>query len=75
RVAAEGPREIIRDGVDGALVPLGDTQSLSAAIAALLADPARRADLAAAGRARFEAEFAAPVVMATWRDYLAGVRR
>ncbi|WP_288039481.1 glycosyltransferase [Acidiphilium sp.] len=74
-VAAEGPREIIRDGVDGALVPLGDTQSLSAAIAALLADPARRADLAAAGRARFEAEFAAPVVMATWRDYLAGVRR
>jgi glycosyltransferase involved in cell wall biosynthesis len=74
-VAAEGPREVIRDGVDGALVPLGDTQSLSAAIAAQLADPARRADLAAAGRARFEAEFAAPVVMETWRDYLAGVRR
>ncbi|MFE1950702.1 glycosyltransferase family 4 protein [Streptomyces sp. NPDC059524] len=39
-----GPAEIITDGVDGRLVPLGDTRALAEAIVALIEDaPARRA--------------------------------
>ncbi|WP_333777690.1 glycosyltransferase family 4 protein [Streptomyces sp. IBSBF 3136] len=38
-----GPAEIIRDGVDGRLVPVGDRQALSTALADLIADePGRR---------------------------------
>lgn len=73
--AAEGPRELISDGVEGLLVPLEDPGALAAAIAALLADPARAAALAAAGRARFEREFAEAPVVARWRAFLATVAR
>jgi phosphatidylinositol alpha-mannosyltransferase len=47
----------------GVLVPPGDPPALAAAIDGLLADPGRRAALAAAGRARAEA-FAWPTVAA-----------
>ncbi len=73
--AADGPREVIRDGADGLLVPVDDTAALAGAIGRMLGDPGLRDCLGAAGRERYEAEFAAPVVMAAWRDYLARVRR
>ncbi|MFA5120323.1 glycosyltransferase [Zavarzinia sp.] len=47
--ASEGPREII-DGENGILVPLNDAPALAEALAALLANDARRAEVAAAGR-------------------------
>ena len=47
--------------------------ALAEGIAALLDTPARRAACALAGRARFEAEFAAAPVVARWRDFLAEV--
>ena len=47
-----GPREQVVDGVTGLLVPLRDPAALAAAIGALVADPARRAAMGAAGRAR-----------------------
>ncbi|OYV58729.1 MAG: hypothetical protein B7X01_03520 [Acidiphilium sp. 21-62-4] len=72
--AAEGPRETIRDHVDGILVPIDDAAALARAARMLLASPAQRAALAAAGRARFEAEFAAAPVVATWRATLSRLR-
>ncbi len=59
---AAGPREIVRDGVDGLLVPRGDPRALAAAIAGLLDQPERRLALAAAGRRTVCTRFALPVV-------------
>jgi glycosyltransferase involved in cell wall biosynthesis len=55
-----GIAELVEDGVGGVLVPAPpDPEQLARALAALLRDPRRRGELAAAGRARFEAEFTA----------------
>ena len=50
--AAGGVREVVRDGVDGLLVPVGDGAALGAAIARVVADRGLRERLAAAGRER-----------------------
>ncbi len=47
-----GVMDVIRDGVDGLLVPFGDVPALTAALADLLHDPARRAAMGEAGRAK-----------------------
>jgi colanic acid/amylovoran biosynthesis glycosyltransferase len=52
-----GIPELVEDGVTGLTVPPGDEAGLAGAIEGLLADPARRAQLAAAGRRRVEADF------------------
>jgi len=49
---AGGVPELIRDGIDGVLVPPKDPDALAAAIAALADDPDRATALAARGRAR-----------------------
>ncbi|MGK7863239.1 glycosyltransferase family 4 protein [Falsiroseomonas sp. E2-1-a4] len=51
---AGGPMEIVEDGISGLLTPPGDAGALAEAMRGLLADPARRARIAAAGRARVE---------------------
>ncbi len=56
-----GYRDVVRDGVDGLLVPMGDPVELGEALHALALDPARRAELAAAARERAE-RFAWPRV-------------
>ncbi len=68
--AAEGPRELIRPGLTGELVPLGDADALAAAMQALAADPARRAELAEAAYAVYAADFAAAKVTAAYRDLI-----
>lgn len=73
--AAAGPAELLRNGVDGLVVPMEDPAAMAEAIAALRDDPARRAALAQAGRARFTGEFAVAPVLARWRDFLARVER
>jgi glycosyltransferase involved in cell wall biosynthesis len=56
RVSAIG--ELVRDGASGVLVAENDVPALAAALAALIADPARRRALGEAGEARVRAHFA-----------------
>jgi glycosyltransferase involved in cell wall biosynthesis len=67
---ADGPRELISPGADGMLVPVEDAAALAVNIEAVLDNPALSARLVAAGRARYEAEFAEAPVVARWRDFL-----
>ncbi len=73
--AAQGPAELITPGRDGMLVPKDDPPALADALSAVLRDGAAARALAAAGRARFEAEFAEAPVLARWRDFLATVEK
>jgi glycosyltransferase involved in cell wall biosynthesis len=49
--AVPGVREVIRDGIDGRLVPEGNAEALAETLQALLADPHASARLGAAARA------------------------
>jgi glycosyltransferase involved in cell wall biosynthesis len=73
-----GCREVVRKGPEqsGILVPPGDIGAFAAAIAALAADPARRAAMGRSGRRLVEDDFAEEVVaratVALYREALAG---
>ncbi len=54
-----GPRETLVDGATGYLCPPGDVAAFAGRIITLLRDPALRARLGAAGRARVEQQFSA----------------
>ena len=58
-----GCREVVRNGVNGLLVPVGDVPALAAAMGELLADPALRNRMGQAGRQRAESEFAIELVV------------
>ena len=51
---ATGVRELVDDGVEGFVVPAGDSRSLAEAMTVLLDDPVRAAEMGRAGRARVE---------------------
>lgn len=55
--AVGGNPEIVRDGVDGCLVPRGDTGAIGDALARLLDDEALRTRMGGAGRARVHEHF------------------
>ena len=72
--ATDGPRLLIDDGVDGVLVPPGDVDALTEALAGLLDDPARRAALGAAAARRAEGHGVDDMVQRfedLWDDVLA----
>lgn len=71
--ASVGPAALIEDGVDGRLVPVDDAPALAAAVREMLADPAGRAAMAEAGRARVAAEFGKAAVVGKWRVLFAEV--
>lgn len=73
--AALGPAELIAPGLDGLLVPPDDAPALAEALGAVLRDAPAATVLAAAGRARFEADFAEAPVLARWRAFLATVEK
>jgi len=56
---AGGCPEAVAEGESGLLVPVGDAGALSAALGALLSDPARRARMGRAARERWERAFTA----------------
>jgi glycosyltransferase involved in cell wall biosynthesis len=47
-----GPREILRDGEDGILVPVGDVEALAEAMTNVLSNKELRAELAQKSRSR-----------------------
>jgi glycosyltransferase involved in cell wall biosynthesis len=57
-----GCREVMRDGQEGILVPLGDIGAAARALATLAADPDLRYRLGAAANARFHERFTADAV-------------
>jgi len=69
-----GCREIVWHGKTGLLVPPHDIDALAEAIGALIAEPARRQAMGAAGRVLVERDFAAPLIaeqtLALYRDLL-----
>lgn len=68
-VTADTPaaRELLTDGVDSVLVTAGEPEALASALRDLAADPARRHQIAAAGRATYEAKASEAVLGQTWR--------
>ncbi len=67
-----GPRDVIADGETGLLVPRGDADALAAAIARLLDDPARRAAMGTAARAKVRAQFGVEHLIGEWQRVLDG---
>jgi N-acetyl-alpha-D-glucosaminyl L-malate synthase BshA len=67
--AVGGIPEVIESGVHGLLVPFGDTAALARAAESLIADPARRAALGVAGRARATALFSADRIVGRYEDF------
>lgn len=61
----EGPRQLIRSGTNGLLVPQGDIDGLTAALRGLMDDPARRRELGAAGLETAR-DFEADAVVDRW---------
>jgi colanic acid/amylovoran biosynthesis glycosyltransferase len=55
--AAGGMAEVVRDGIDGFVVPVRDIEALTDRIGLLLADAALRAEMGNAARARIEEVF------------------
>jgi glycosyltransferase involved in cell wall biosynthesis len=64
-----GPRDIIRDGIDGVLVPNGDTGAFASALASLIRDAPRRHAMAARAPEVLE-RFGVERVMTTWNELM-----
>jgi glycosyltransferase involved in cell wall biosynthesis len=69
-----GPREIVRDGVDGLLVPTGDQAALAAALGPLMGDAETRQRLGRAAAAITD-RFASGVIVDRWDSVLRDVVR
>lgn len=59
---------VIDDGVDGLLTPYDDPASLAQALCSLLGDPARRARMGEAGRAKVAANYTWEIVTRRFRE-------
>jgi glycosyltransferase involved in cell wall biosynthesis len=73
--SADGPRELIKPGEDGLLVPIDDVEALATSLRLVLENGSFSARLAEAGRVRYLAEFAEAPVLAQWRGFLETVEK
>jgi N-acetyl-alpha-D-glucosaminyl L-malate synthase BshA len=64
-----GVPELIDDGINGLLFPVGDTDSMAAAAIALLNDPARQAAMAAAARRTAQDRFCSTRIIPLYESY------
>ncbi len=71
--AAQGPGELITDGIDGMVVPVDDPQALAAALERVLSAPELAHSLAAAGRQAFTLRFTEAAVVRHYLDFLDAV--
>jgi phosphatidylinositol alpha-mannosyltransferase len=72
-----GYREVVRDGVDGLLVPPNDATALASAIRRVLSEPDLASALVSAGRSRAETfswDTVVPRLEAVYDRVLAGTR-
>jgi glycosyltransferase involved in cell wall biosynthesis len=69
-----GCREVVRDGVEGLLVPRGDVDAAARALVRLANDAPLRARMGAAANARFRARFTEDAVMRTMTALYAKLR-
>ena len=67
--AADGPRQYVRDGEDGLVVPVDDGQALAAAITGLSADRALQARLSDRGHQRYLTEFTKENTVRSYLDF------
>ncbi|MFD0507999.1 glycosyltransferase [Streptomyces chiangmaiensis] len=70
-----GPREIIRHGIDGRLVPRDDIAALSRALAQLMDDQPMRETMGQAARARAQACFTPKQVAGRYEELLTDLQR
>lgn len=69
-----GPAEIIEDGQDGLLVPVGDTKAFASALASLMEDEGRRVEMGAAAR-RNAQRFDPSIVAQSYEELLSTLPR
>jgi len=67
--ASQGPSALIKDGVDGVLTPVDDAPAMATAIKRVLNDDTLSADLAQAGRRRYEFEFTEAQVVKQYLNF------
>lgn len=67
--AADGPRQYVRDGEDGLLVPIDDPDALATAIRRVLEDTALRESLIRKGREHYESDFTKEKTLSAYLDF------
>ncbi|QCP50008.1 glycosyltransferase family 4 protein [Trinickia violacea] len=69
-----GPRELMRDGQDGLLIPPGDSDALAAALRRLLSDGSLREELGNKGARSIRERYSVATILAVWDRLFARLR-